>query len=406
MKSLGILLLLLASATVTAAGTVEFSGEIVKSEGLRVLTGTIHVKGDAYRLEFADPGGPTIVSIANPKADTVRVLVPRYKLYMEGKYTGRLARMNDPFASLARMREHFESKDGGVEKIGGHECAREDLCSGGSPSISVWRSTKLGFPLKVAILTQKGYWTEIGKIRESAVAEDLMKVPADYVAATRDEIRAKILADPEMKAKREAWEKVKPRSAKFGTFLRPGDRWVLLLGRVTEAIVGVKYGKDSVWWAIPHRDGKARKTIEAATIQGPGTVTFGEKDAPEMITIGAGGGSPGVRVELTGSGLLLLAHKSVVVAKNGANRDWTVGREVKRLVVTFTAGETAIRGEFTFTKDGQHGKQPLDVAPGTSTSFEFTDADKVTNAAYHVNVGTGTIEIVTDMRAGKDRKPF
>jgi hypothetical protein len=403
MKLLRVILIPLV-ASVVYAGTAEFSGEIVKSEGARVTTGKIHVKGEKYRLEFPDPAGPTIVSIADPKADSVMVLVPRYKLYMADKYSGNLAKMNDPFAAIAWMRPHYESKMGGKEKIGDHECEREDLLYGEAAAISIWKSTKLGFPLKVSMLQQKGYWTEIRKVREEAVSGDLMAVPEGYTKATREEIGEKIENDPEMKAKREKWKKERPRSANFGKFLGVGDTWWILFGRVTKVDIEVNYGDDVEWWAIPYKDGKALSGIKGATVKGMGKAKLPEDGPPEMVCIGVTKGSPSIKISVNGKLPLVSATREISSAKSGANRRWSPSPWHKKLKVTFTAGEVEIEGEFKVNRKQKIETHPLAVAPGKTVTFEFTDADKVTNCDYMLKRGSGTIEVVTDMRPPEEQK--
>jgi hypothetical protein len=405
MKLFGLVLVPLI-AVVAAAGPSEFSGEIVKSEGLEVVTGKIHVKGGIYRLEFPDPAGPTVVSIAEPEADKVLVLVPRYKLYLEGEYSGFLARMNDPFATIAGMRPHYTSKDGGEEAIDGHACRKELLLQGDRHVVTVWTSKTLGFPLKVAIPQQKGWWAEVRKVREEAVPDELMAVPAGYQKAEREAIAERIQNDPEMKAKREAWEKQRPRTAKLRKFLRPGDEWRILFGGVTSVSIAVKYGDDVVWWAVPYRDGKPLSGIRGATVKGAGTAKMPADSPPDMVVIGAKKGQPSLTVELVGKAPLVLATKETLYARPGANRDWTPTPGHRRLVVTFTATSAPIEGELHVTRNGKRAETPLKVEVGKSLTVDYADADGVTELGYTVHRGQGTIEIVTDMRPPAQQKPF
>ncbi|MHC4861735.1 MAG: hypothetical protein ACYTDY_16780, partial [Planctomycetota bacterium] len=78
----------------TDAQSAEFTADLVRSEELVVKKGKILVRGAKYRMELTEPAGPDLVVLVDPEANVSRVLVPRYKLFMEVPCDDGLSRMN------------------------------------------------------------------------------------------------------------------------------------------------------------------------------------------------------------------------------------------------------------------------------------------------------------------------
>lgn len=391
----------------------EFTAQVVKSEGAdRVVTGRIHVKGSVYRLEFPDPAGPTVVSIADPTADLVRVLVPRYKLYLETEGSGGLARSNDPFLMIPMLKEHYETKDAGKETVGRYECTKQTIGRGDQLVATVWTSTKLGFVLKMVLHQQKDYFTELLDVKEEAVSDDLLAVPEGYTKSDRKAIREKILADPEMKAKQEAWEKSRPRKLEVSERLTAGGEVNLLLGDVTRVDAGLKHDAPECKWFLEAFAGE-KPLLPRATEPHVGKMEVKLPDGalPDRLVARCLEGEGYLGVRLVGKLPLVLAKRIRYRQPERGGRSWQPSTGCRKLVVSFTAGETKVTGTFRYQK-GPNGKlgreeRKIELDPGASVRFDFTAEDQITSCDVMIRSGGEVgVEVLEDMRPPEAQKPF
>jgi len=405
--------LVLLVATVAAAGTAEFTAEIVKCEGKdRVTKGTLSVKGDVYRLEFPDPKGPRIYSVSDPKNDLVRVFVPRYKLYMEDKCSSAIARMSDPFLMLPMIREHYESKDAGTESFGGYECAKETLGSGDQVAVTIWNSTKLGFPLKILFSGAEDQWIEVRNVKEAAVPDDLMAIPEGFTKSDRETIANKIEADPEMKAKREAWEANRPRKKSYGKLVKAGAEVRILIGNATAVTAGLKYPAPNCKWTLEAtKGGESVLEKRAEPYVGKVEVKMPEGKIPDLVIGRCLEGDGYFSVDLVGKLPLILATKTTSRQERGGP-SWTVPQGCQKVTLVFSVAadhEGNMKGILTYGDGKGNGKNEVFVLkPGESKTFELTSTEEQTvrDVGYTIQFGEVTIEVTEDMRPPEEQKPF
>jgi hypothetical protein len=411
MKVIRLGFVLFLAATV-AAGTVDFTADVVKTEGEdHVVKGTLHMKGGVYRLEFPDPAGPTIISISDPAKDVVRVLVPRYKMYMEDKYSSRLSRSNDPFAILSVLGEHHEKTDAGTETISGYECAKASYGRGEQVAATVWTSAKLGFPMKISLQTVRE--VVLSNVKEGNVEAATMEVPEGYTLSDRKTIQDRLMADPELKAKREAWRASQPRRGALTKPLTAGAELRILVGGATRVKAGLAYKAPECKWTLEaFRSGKLLGEKAAAPMVGrvDPVVWEGEGKVPDLVVVKCLEGRAFFSLDTKGKEPLVFATKTKVPVKAGANRNWSVSPKVTlvRIRVTADGGEkNEVAGKVGWVgADGSPENVDFTVAAGETKTFEAGAKAVAGGASYDISRGTGTLEVVEDYRDEKDRKPF
>jgi hypothetical protein len=162
------------------AFAAEFSADINQKLYGSTLTGRIFVKGDKYRVELQDADGRQMFIIVDQKADVTTVLNPAEKKYMETPSTDMLSLMNDPFQSARYMETKYTKKNLGEENISGYACSVFTFESDQDKMMTVWKSRKLDFALKIFLPDKNQSFIELKNIREERVDESQFQIPAGY----------------------------------------------------------------------------------------------------------------------------------------------------------------------------------------------------------------------------------
>jgi len=163
-----------------SASAAEFTADVNQRMHGTDLTGKIFVKGKSYRLEQQDNKNRRMFIIVDQKADLTIVADPAEKNYMETPSQGMLSLMNDPFQSARYMEEKHKKILLGDEIISGFECKKIKFEAQGQEMMTVWKSRKLGFLLKIMLPDKKKSFIHLKNIKEGAVDKALLQVPAGY----------------------------------------------------------------------------------------------------------------------------------------------------------------------------------------------------------------------------------
>jgi outer membrane lipoprotein-sorting protein len=158
----------------------EFSADMVQTTPQGVFKGKFFVKENNFRQETEMAGEKQIMIFRHDK-DTVWMLMPREKMYMEMK--------SDPQAQNVPQMDHrtienmAEKKYLGTETVNGYVCEKNkytyhDKSMG---TMTQWFSKKLNFPIKMEMDGPSGHMTsEYKNIEEKKLSDSLFEIPAGY----------------------------------------------------------------------------------------------------------------------------------------------------------------------------------------------------------------------------------
>ncbi|MDY6789828.1 MAG: DUF4412 domain-containing protein [Thermodesulfobacteriota bacterium] len=163
-----------------SASAVEFSADVNQRLHGTDLTGKIFVKGEKYRLEQQDNKKRRMFIIVDQKANLTIVVDPAEKNYMETPSQGMVSLMNDPLQSARYMEQKHKKVLLGDEIVSGFKCKKMKYESQGKELMTVWKSIKLGFVLKITLPDKKKSFLQLKNIKEGAVDNALLRVPAGY----------------------------------------------------------------------------------------------------------------------------------------------------------------------------------------------------------------------------------
>jgi len=163
-----------------SASAAQFTADVNQRSHGKDLTGKIFIKGEKYRLEQRDDKKRRMLIIVDQKANRTIVADPAEKNFMETPSQGMLSLMNDPFQSARYMEEKYKKILLGGELISGFECKRLKFEAQGQEMMTVWKSKKLGFILKITLPDKKKSFIHLKNIKEGPVDKVLFQVPAGY----------------------------------------------------------------------------------------------------------------------------------------------------------------------------------------------------------------------------------
>jgi len=139
----------------------------------------IYVKNDLYRLEL-DEEDSEIIVLVDQAAGTTRVLMPAEMMYMEMASDDMQSLMNDPFQAAKYTEKMGEKVKAGSERIAGYDCDVYVIRIGDDELMKMWFSTKLVFPLKIAIPGENARSMELSDIERRDLDDRLFAMPAGY----------------------------------------------------------------------------------------------------------------------------------------------------------------------------------------------------------------------------------
>ena len=179
-RSAGLVALIAFFFCFASASAAEFTADVKQRMHGQDLTGKIFVKGEKYRLEQQDDKKRRMFIIVDQKANLTIVADPAEKNYMETPSQDMLSLMNDPFQSARYMENKHKKIFLGDEIISGFECKRLKFEAQGQEMMTVWKSKKLGFVLKITLPDKKKSFIHLKNIKEGPVDKALFQVPAGY----------------------------------------------------------------------------------------------------------------------------------------------------------------------------------------------------------------------------------
>lgn len=399
------------------ADASEFTADLVISEGNVVKTGRILVRDGLYRMEIEDPRGPAVVVQMLAREDLCRVLVPRYSLYMEMGRSEGIIEMFDPFLAAEKMKEYFTCVEEGTEDLAGHPCTKEAFTSHGNVVLYRWTAKELGFPLKILMVAQDGYFTELRNVKVEAVPEDLFTLPGGYQKTDWSAIGERVGQDQKMQAKEKAWAAKQPSSISLDAMLREGGEFRALVGDdLSIEITGREMGSADFVWSIVGMKGDT--ALPAKEIAGPGELAFAAESGVNCVVLRCLKDEMRGKISLSGLGKLVLATKTLERRDSGGGpgsslpEDITAFRlRVKSLEIP---GESTrpVRIRLTLEKprDGSGEDESIShrLEPGQETTFERSGPGVI--GGYDLTLlgpgGRAEVELTIDFRPQDEQKPF
>ncbi len=179
-RSAGLAVLIVFFFWFASASAAEFTADVNQRLHGTDLTGKIFVKGEKYRLEQQDNKKHRMFIIVDQKANLTIVADPAEKNYMETPSQGMVSLMNDPLQSARYMEQKHKKILLGDEIISGFKCKKIKYETQGKELMTVWKSNKLGFVLKLTLPDKKKSFLQLKNIKEGAVSKASLQVPAGY----------------------------------------------------------------------------------------------------------------------------------------------------------------------------------------------------------------------------------
>lgn len=167
-----------------AAHAAEFSADIVRTgAGMPPSTGKAYIKADKIRMETTMQGN-TQVTITDPAAKKVYMVMPDQKMYMEMALDP--SRMG-PEAMKDGSSDLGQWKTVGKETVDGWECEKRvfEFKDKSKGEMTAWFADKLGHPVKSVVKEGSMNMTmEYKNIKTGNVDPQLFTVPTGYQKMT------------------------------------------------------------------------------------------------------------------------------------------------------------------------------------------------------------------------------
>jgi hypothetical protein len=179
-RSAGLVVLIGFFFCFASASAAQFTADVNQRLHGTDLTGKIFVKGEKYRLEQQDDKKRRMFIIVDQKANLTIVADPAEKNFMETPSQGMVSLMNDPLQSARYMEEKQNKIFLGDEIISGFKCKKIKYEAQGKELMTVWKSEKLGFVLKLMLPDKKKSFLQLNNIKEGPVDEVLFHAPPGF----------------------------------------------------------------------------------------------------------------------------------------------------------------------------------------------------------------------------------
>jgi outer membrane lipoprotein-sorting protein len=159
---------------------VEFSADMVQTTPQGVFKGKFFVKENNFRQETEMQGQKQIMIFRHDK-DTVWMLMPREKMYMEMKSDPKA--QNVPQVDHRTIENMAEKKYLGTETVNGYVCEKNQYIyhDKSMGTMTQWFSKELNFPIKMEMDGPSGHMTsEYKNIKEKKLSDSLFEIPTGY----------------------------------------------------------------------------------------------------------------------------------------------------------------------------------------------------------------------------------
>ena len=166
------------------ASGIEFTADLIETEGDKIQSGKLYVKGALYRIDKTV--NDEIFSIlVNQDSCITRVMRISKKQYVQVGCQDPASLMGDPFQGLKYSVSNYDSEYDGKDSVNGFLCDRYVVSNQDQKILTYWKSLRLDFPLKVEIHIAHNTRLETRQVREEPLSDDLFQLPSDYTKMFR-----------------------------------------------------------------------------------------------------------------------------------------------------------------------------------------------------------------------------
>lgn len=107
----------------------------------------VHSDGSQYRYDYA--ADITGIVIVWPEENRTAIMIMEKKVVHYMPTDGMMSRMNDPAQAYAGHLANGEERIEARETVNGYECIKKVIYKDDKPSLSMWFSEELNFPVKM-----------------------------------------------------------------------------------------------------------------------------------------------------------------------------------------------------------------------------------------------------------------
>jgi hypothetical protein len=280
-----------------------------------------------------------------------------------------------------------------------------------------WIAKDLGFPMKILIVAQEGYFTELTNVQVEAVAEDLFSIPAGYEKGDWSAIDERVDNDPQMKAKKETWEAKQPRDTDLNAILDEGGEFRALVGKNLSIKVTAKERAvaDFVWSVVAMKGDQA---LPAQEKTGTGEIEFAADSGVTCVILRCVKGEAWGKIALSGLGQLVLATRTLARRDSGGGPGGTLPTDMTafrlRVKSLEVPGESTLPVRINLTLEKPRGETGENesiqhrLEPGQETTFERVGLGVI--GGYDLTLlgpgGRAEIELTVDYRPQEEQTPF
>lgn len=171
---------LLCFVLISSSYAAEFSADMIQTTPQGMFKGKFFVKENNFRQETEMAGERQIMIFRHDK-DTVWMLMPREKMYMEMQSDPQT--QNVPQLDHQTIENMAEKKYLGTETVNGYACEKNQYIyhDKSMGTMTQWFSNELNFPIKMEMDGPSGHMTsEYKNIREEKLSNTLFEIPAGY----------------------------------------------------------------------------------------------------------------------------------------------------------------------------------------------------------------------------------
>jgi len=185
MTSRILLALFLSALLAPVARSAQFAADVHMVQHGNVLTGKFYARDSVYRIDMgaAESG---IYVMVNQSTDSATIINTGTKQFMVVPVTNPQIIKTDPIQT-ARMLESLGAIKNyqGVDTLNGQPCDAYIYLRDNEPTLEIWMSRALTFPIRVGNPRDTATYMELVDITETSQPESLFTIPADFTERAR-----------------------------------------------------------------------------------------------------------------------------------------------------------------------------------------------------------------------------
>ena len=173
------IIFLIALLPMTLQGQESFTAEMTNvKQGTKEIY-LVQSDGEKYRYDF-EMGGDKGIVIVSPKQGKTAILFPSKQFVHYTETSSIISRANDPVQAVMTLKDRYNEKQLGQEKVAGFDCDKTELYAADKKVFTIWFSDKLNFPLKIQNHIAKDTYMKLSGIKIQKIPISVFDIPGDY----------------------------------------------------------------------------------------------------------------------------------------------------------------------------------------------------------------------------------